>query len=321
MALSEFWNAFPSMKERLTGVTGEIEKVWGSSPDAVREDLKPLLLTPGKMLRPAFLLMAASGGPGKTESLYPVAAAIELIHTASLIHDDILDRALTRRGVPTLNSTVGIKKAVLEGDYLLSKAFQLASDSYHPSLAKALNRTMERLCLSEIDQDLGPGRLFIGRERYFERIRGKTAELFGLAMFAGALLGGKTEERAEAFYEAGIRFGLSFQIMDDLLDYNGSTKRMGKKAGTDLREGIPTLPLILALEGKDPLLTSLCRSPLRMLFSSAIYRKIRKGGYLSEAEKLGRKYLDESLVLIGREDSPDSELFRTVIDRLAKRQY
>ena len=321
MVLSEFWNAFPSMKDRLTGVTGVIEKVWGDSPDAVRGDLKPLLLTPGKMLRPAFLLMAASGGTGKTESLYPVAAAIELIHTASLIHDDILDRALTRRGIPTLNSTVGIKKAVLEGDYLLSIAFKLASDSYHPSLAKALNRTMERLCLSEIDQDLGPGRLFIGRERYFERIRGKTAELFGLAMFAGAILGGKTEERAEAFYEAGIRFGLSFQIMDDLLDYNGSTKRMGKMAGTDLREGIPTLPLILALEGNDPFLASLCRSPFRVLFSSAIYRKIRKGGYLDDAEMLGRKYIDESLALIGGEESPDSELFRTVIDRLAKRQY
>ncbi len=321
MVLSKFWKAFPSMEERLTGVTGVIEEVWQSSPDSVKQDLKPLLLTPGKMLRPAFFLMAASGGSDKWESLYPVAAAIELIHTASLIHDDILDRALTRRGIPTLNSTVGIKKAVLEGDYLLSVASRLAADSYQPGLIHAINRTMERLCLSEIDQDLGQGKLFIGRERYFERISGKTAELFGLAMFTGALLGGKSEEKAEVFYRAGISFGLSFQIMDDLLDYNGSTQKMGKKAGSDLRGGIPTLPLILALEQNDPLLKWLCRTPLKAVFAPFIYRRIKKGGYLEEAGKLGLQYKDECLALIGGEDFPDRELFGEIINQLAQRQY
>ncbi len=235
MTLSHFWDSFPSLKTRLARVADEIEQVWSESPSPVREDLEPLLLTPGKMLRPAFFLMAASASEEDRPEIYRTAAAVELLHTASLIHDDILDNAATRRGIPTLNSRFGIRKAVLEGDYLLSRALQLASGSHDSYLMSAVNRSMEGLCLSEIDQDFSQGSLAIGKERYLNRIKGKTAELFGLSLQAGAHMGGMGEEDSRMAYDAGIAFGISFQIEDDILDYRGSATKLGKPTGKDLR--------------------------------------------------------------------------------------
>jgi heptaprenyl diphosphate synthase len=320
--LSRFWDPFPSLKQRLTGVAGVIEATWEGCPAPFRKDLEPLLLTPGKMLRPAFLLMAASSAKEEDHPLIcRTAAAVEILHTASLIHDDILDNAPARRGIPTLHRKVGIKRAVLEGDYLLSRALQLASDASDPFLLDGLNRAMENLCASEIDQDFGRGGLFIGRERYLTRVRGKTAELFGLSLMAGAKLGGQNRENIRHAYEAGIEFGVSFQIGDDILDYRGSRRKLGKPTGKDLREGIPTLPLIMAREKGDAMTNALCRKPLNVLFSRTLYRRIERLGCLEEAEREGRTYLERSRILMGRLDFPDSLLFGQVMEILAARQF
>jgi len=320
--LSRFWDPFPSLWQRLTGVAHAIEATWEGSPAPFKKDLEPLLLTPGKMLRPAFLLMAASSA--KEEDLPLIsrtAAAVEILHIASLIHDDILDNAPARRGIPALHRTVGIKRAVLEGDYLLSRALQLASEASDPFLLEGVNRAMENLCTSEIDQDFGRGGLFIDRERYLTRVRGKTAELFGLSLMAGAKLGGQSRDDIRLAYEAGIQFGISFQIADDILDYRGSREKLGKPTGKDLREGIPTLPLILAREKSDWMTDLLCRKPLNILFSRTLYRRIERLGCLDETEREGRAYLDRSREMMNRLNFPDKSLFGKVVEELAGRQF
>jgi heptaprenyl diphosphate synthase len=177
---------------------------------------------------------------------------VELLHGATLIHDDVIDRAPLRRGKPTIYASGGAKRAVLVGDYLLAQSLELASKANDNRLVQVMTKGVSRLCSSEIEQDFSQGKLFITREDYYGRIRGKTAELFALSCFAGALLSGADRAVCDDFYQAGLDFGMAFQIDDDVLDYRGKGSRMGKRTGEDLRAGIPTLPLILALEHEGP---------------------------------------------------------------------
>ena len=217
----------------------------------IREACMPLLKG-GKRLRPIlFLVSSRAGGSSSYEKLLPLAAAIELIHTASLVHDDILDASKVRRGVSTANAKYGAQVAVLIGDYLFAKAFEYVADgNYGDEVAAVLSRLVKDLCIGEIKQDRS---LFVipTLTEYYERIRLKTAIFLSSCCRLGALTAGFDRSTVDALTSYGMSLGLAFQITDDLLDFFGDEKLTGKKLGGDLKSGVITLPILRALDSKE----------------------------------------------------------------------
>ncbi len=209
----------------------------------------------GKRLRPLLLCLAAGVPPPESEDLVRAGAAVELVHAASLVHDDVLDRAELRRGRPTVMARGGRRLATATGDLLFSRAFaELALiEGDAAAGVQVLSRASSELAVGELLQRADAWNLEVTVARYLERCRLKTAVLFRAACELGALLSGGDAVALGAFAE---RIGLAFQILDDVLDIAGSPAETGKPRGTDLLDGTVTLPLILAREA-DPLLARL----------------------------------------------------------------
>ena len=200
----------------------------------------------GKRLRPVLLLLIARAC-GKLTPAHPVlGAVVEMIHTATLVHDDILDDATTRRHVATVNSRWDNKTAVLLGDYLFTHAFHLAS-TIDARACQLIGAATNRVCEGEMCQGLNSGNLELTEEEYFDVIDGKTAELIACCCQLGALYSGVSTDMVQSLTRFGRYVGLAFQIADDLLDLEGEERETGKSLGTDLEQQKMTLPLIRAL--------------------------------------------------------------------------
>lgn len=236
----------------LTDALAEVRLLLLASVEDAHSLIKPLLQahisTGGKMLRPALVLLGSQLGESDyQERATRAAAIIEMVHLASLIHDDIIDQATTRRNLPTFYRQHGPKQAVLAGDYLLSRALTLLDDQGEIEFS-ALAKAFTRLFHSELDQDAGEYNFLISRQRYMRRIAGKTASLMALSSYLGAAVTEAACSDQQRLHRFGYLFGMAFQIQDDILDYIGDEESLGKKPGRDLACGIPTLPLIIALE-------------------------------------------------------------------------
>ncbi len=202
----------------------------------------------GKRLRPVLLLLTARAC-GRLTSAHPVlGAVVEMIHTATLVHDDILDGASVRRHVATVNARWGTQSAVLLGDYLFTHAFHLASTLDDVRACRIIGLATNRVCEGELCQGLEQGNLDLSEEAYFDIIDGKTAELIACCCQLGALFSGASSEVVAALTRYGRNVGLAFQIADDLLDLVGEEHTMGKSLGTDLQQQKMTLPLIHLLQ-------------------------------------------------------------------------
>ena len=246
--MEDFWSSDSVLKHDLDLVREQIRNTVDQSHGFIKSLLKGHVNSGGKMLRPALVLISSRlGNQDSRFDAIKVASILEMVHLASLIHDDILDLALTRLGLPTLYAKVGAKQAVLAGDYLLSKAMALVGDSKGDLKASAVANAFGRLCESELDQDAAQGDFFISKPTYIRRIAGKTAALFALSCYAGAATTKAELTDQYRMHRFGYAFGMSFQIQDDILDYVGNENDLGKQTGRDLQCGIPTIPLILAL--------------------------------------------------------------------------
>ena len=202
----------------------------------------------GKRLRPALLLLIAGAFGDRSAHRYELAAVVEFIHTATLLHDDVVDESDLRRGRQTANALFGNAASVLVGDFLYSRAFQMMVGVGKMRVMQILADATNVIAEGEVLQLLNLHDPDVDEARYMQVIRYKTAKLFEAAAALGAVLAGASEAYVEASAEYGRRMGSAFQIMDDWLDYAGDTESMGKNAGDDLREGKPTLPLIYLLE-------------------------------------------------------------------------
>lgn len=223
------------------------------SEDKFIQEICTPLLHGGKRLRPMlFLLCARSKKNYSSEKSLPLATALELIHTASLVHDDILDNAKKRRGVETLNSKYGSQISVLVGDYLFARAFQIvAENNYGDEVSLTLSKLIKNLCIGEILQDR---KLFVipTLSEYYSRINLKTAFFLSTCCKLGGIISGLEKSDVENLANYGTSLGLAFQIVDDLLDFFGEEKITGKAVGGDLKSGVITLPIIRALQaGKN----------------------------------------------------------------------
>ncbi len=221
---------------------------------------------PGKRIRPALAILGArlASPPARLERLpgrangsvgtkaVQLATAVEMIHTATLLHDDVIDGASLRRGLLTLNAKWGDTLSVLSGDYLYSKAFCLLSELKHQAVLSLLSETARLVCEGEVAQIQHRRDLALSTPKYLKIIQWKTASLMGACVQAGALLGGASPAQAKRLGEFGLNFGLAFQILDDTQDLVGDEAALGKSLGTDVGQGHLTLPLIYLREVATP---------------------------------------------------------------------
>ncbi len=225
---------------RLDSILEPVESIWGYTIQG---------LLGGKMIRPNLLILSASFGNAPEEIVYDAAAAIEMIHLASLIHDDVVDKAETRRGLPTVSCAVGNHSAVLMGDYLFAQAFNLlAKYEREYNLITPTTLAIAEMSLGELYQQKQAFDLNVTEEKYFSRIQKKTASLFEAACYLGALIGNLKQKEIECLRKFGTLLGLAFQLMDDISDFSTTKKQAGKPVENDLNSGVITLPVILLLQ-------------------------------------------------------------------------
>jgi len=235
----------------------QVEKKMLAQTDGYNSDLKSalevLLSSGGKRIRPMIILLIGELLHGPDEKLINLATAIELLHTATLVHDDLIDGSLLRRGVPTLNSHWSPPATVLTGDFLFACSASLAAETNHVEVIKLFARTLSVIVNGEVNQ-LFSSRCNSSTEDYYKRIFAKTASLFESSSQSAALLSNASIKQVESLKKYGYAVGMAFQILDDLLDYVGDISKVGKPIGGDLRQGLITLPMLYYMDAhpSDP---------------------------------------------------------------------
>ncbi|MGE5455208.1 MAG: polyprenyl synthetase family protein [Methylocystaceae bacterium] len=215
------------------------------------DHISQILLQPvqgvGKLIRPRLVLMVNGLFAPPNQQSYDVAIAVECIHTASLIHDDIIDQSQLRRGLPSTMALYGAKAAVLIGDHYFATAFRLLASHSLNSILGDLAVVVSDMCIGEIKQDLGLHNPYLSEDDYFSNIYGKTASLFAGACRAGAISVGASPAEVQTLGQMGLHLGYAYQLADDVLDLTANESVLGKPTGSDLKQGIVTLPVIRAL--------------------------------------------------------------------------
>ena len=237
-----------SIRKKLIEVEQYLERALDFDEPAIRESALSTLHAGGKRFRPALTIMTASMFRNE-DNIVPLAAAMEMVHMASLIHDDIVDQADTRRSQPTTNVLHGNRYALHVGDYILTEAINIISRQNNSSrLLKIMGDLDAEMCLGEVEQLRTTFDVHQTIEDYYYRIDRKTALLMATSCQAAAVASDAPEADVETFYKVGYHLGMNFQIKDDILDMERDSKKIGKPAGSDLAHGIMTLPTILVLQ-------------------------------------------------------------------------
>jgi geranylgeranyl pyrophosphate synthase len=236
---------FATMKPELERVEARLEAAAAIEFPAVSELVLGLVRAGGKRLRPLVLLLAGRAYAADADLLVTAGAGVELLHTASLVHDDTVDRAALRRGRPTLNSLLSSGSVILLGDYLFAQSAMLAAATNLPRVVSIFAGTLGDICDGQLREMFVAHRLDQSREEYERRIYGKTASLFAGSAEMGAIIGNAPEPDVQAMRQYGSDVGMAFQIVDDVLDLREGEERLGKPAGHDLTQGTVTLPTLI----------------------------------------------------------------------------
>ncbi|MBN2326873.1 MAG: polyprenyl synthetase family protein [Candidatus Omnitrophica bacterium] len=264
-----------------------------------------LLQSQGKWIRAAIVLLSAKSCGVSSEAARQLAVAVESVHLATLVHDDIIDQAAMRRGVESVQAVWGNSVAVLIGDFLLSKAFKLLLASASVHAQKLLTHATGQMCLGEIKQLRSSGRDGMAEQDYLEMIENKTASLMAAAAASGGRLGDISTRSVECLHAYGHSVGMAFQIADDILDYTASSITLGKEKGGDLRNGKATLPLIHLFQNDGKNVHSILSSPISDEQKiQAMLALMKEMGSIDYAYKVGRRYGErakENLKTIERE--------------------
>lgn len=292
----------------MDSVDREIENIVKLDKDvprgsAIMEGITGLIRSGGKRIRPLMVLVGSRfGSPVDQRKVWRLAAAAEFIHAASLIHDDVIDRSSVRRGKPALHVQYGVSEALHIGNYMSARVVELIStysaqrERYTYDLSSLVTT---QLCIGEYQQLAHAYDYNLTLEDYLEKSRQKTAQLIASCLKIGALAANAANETAERLYKFGEKLGMAFQIRDDLLDFTGTSQQLGKPAGSDLRHGQVTLPVIYALE--DPVLAAKIReigptSPPEKV--DEVLASIEASGALQRSEALSERYLQEAEAMI-----------------------
>jgi octaprenyl-diphosphate synthase len=301
-----------SLKTELALVEAEFERQASSNIQVINYLGEYLRSSGGKRIRPALLILSnyAVGGKGSDENVIRLATVMEMLHTATLVHDDIIDNADVRRGRSSINATFGNQTAVLMGDWLYMSAFETTVKERSLEIIDILTRLTRKMTEGELMQLTTIGRLDISRDEYFDILRRKTAFLFSACCEVGAILGGANDAHREAMRQYGMNLGIAFQIADDILDVTADVEQLGKAGGSDLLEGKLTLPLISLLE-KEPDL----RNVFKQTIQDGIYSQLSRN-------KLGERLTKHHIIADNQNQAKAFALSaRKSIEVLPKTEY
>jgi len=315
---------FPELvADGLAAVEARMRAGWLADLPAVGDAIDRLLDSGGKRIRPTLVLLAGGLLGADRERTITLAAAAELLHTATLVHDDLIDGSQLRRGYPTLNSQMEDGATVLIGDYTFARAAHLAAETESLPLIKKFATTLEIIVNGELNQLFG-STTGDWRRDYFDRVYAKTGSLFELAAESPALLAGSDPDTVRAMTEFGRQIGIAFQIVDDVLDFTGNADRVGKPVGGDLRQGLITLPTIYHLESNPDdtsRISALIEGTLDSDQAEQLIEAIRHSGAVDETLQEASDYVDACLDILERfpPDRPEQlalvELTRYVLNR------
>lgn len=324
-------DVFGTMRADLDRVNARVAQAAEVSYPVVADLLSDIVQAGGKRLRPLLLLLAgrAYDYEANFDRLVTAAAGVELLHTASLIHDDTVDRSALRRGKPTLNSMLSSGAVILIGDYLFAQSAMLAAATDSTRVVSVFASTLGDICDGQLMEIFDAQRLDQTREEYERRIYGKTASLFAGSAEMGAILGHAPESHIAALRRYGADLGTAFQIVDDILDVTGATGELGKPAGNDLRQGTVTLPTIFYLAGQSN--TSAQWQEIEAIVgghaadNGAVddaIRSIRSSGAIDKAVAVAEEYVDrakETAALVPDDETRDllAELADLAVHRVS----
>ena len=284
--------------------------------------LDHLLSSGGKRIRPTLVFLVGNMLGAPEEKLVTLGAAVEMLHTATLVHDDLIDGSLLRRGTPTLNARWSPASTVLTGDFLFARAAKLAAEADHLPLMKSFAETLAIIVNGELTQ-LFAARGSTSRENYYQRIYAKTASLFEMSTRAAAMVSPASDEVIEALRVFGYETGMAFQIMDDVLDFTGDQAAVGKPVGSDLLQGLITLPALYYLENHPE------DDDVRLLKDGGwgnrermerLVQSIRVSDAIAYAQGEARQRVERALTVIDKfhpstERGALGELARYIVDR------
>lgn len=310
--MSGFWKDFPELNNELQLVRDEILKHSQSSDAGFEQALTEMVGSGGKMLRPAFLMLSARFGTYEPQKIRTLAAVIEMLHMATLVHDDIVDDSRLRRGIETVQSKYGKDYAVYLGDWLFCQCFMmLSSHDYTRENLQDISKAIMKICMGEIRQFNFRYNAHMSFKNYLKVISGKTAALFAMSFYAGAFEAGCDVKLCKALGRIGHDIGMAFQVVDDLLDYNGDSEKLGKSAQRDLQRGFYTLPLLYALETQDgAAIEAKLASDLSEEDVQSLLTMVRESGGVSRAKKLADRYTTRAMARI--EALPEHEAKATI---------
>ncbi len=289
------------MEEKFQTLIGQLNKCileqTNSRQELVNLAIEDLVSGGGKRIRPILTILAGRFGDFQERKMLKLASSLELLHMASLVHDDIIDEAEIRRGRDSAQSKFGKKVAVFIGDFLLSKSYDVLARKLSRNSLHRLNKIVRLICEGEISQFEEKFDFNVSVSDYLRRIRRKTALLFGLSTYIGAYESGLRGTLLHNIYNLGLEMGMTFQIQDDILDFTGNEKDTGKKVGRDLASGIYTLPVIYLLMDEEldkQTREILSKGELSDSDLISIDKLIKKGNCIEKSKVLSKKYLDKA---------------------------
>ncbi len=251
----------------------------------------------GKRLRPALVILSAKLGEAQPDHIYNTAMGIEFIHTATLVHDDLIDDAETRRGMATIHALLGVNPAIIVGDYYFAKGANLTAAIGMPIIDVIISRAVMTICMGELLQLTSKRDYDQSVEEYYRKIERKTAALLAASCHCGGIVARLSEERAAALERFGHHLGMAFQIADDVLDYTATEEQIGKPVGADLRQGTITLPLMYALRDAavgPAIRERLAREPVRDDDYDAVVAMVRDSPAVELAERHAHEFADRA---------------------------
>lgn len=291
--------AYSFLNREIEAVEAELEKIVLSEQEILSSVSLKLLQSGGKRIRPVFVLLSGQFGERNHNGINNAAIALELIHMASLVHDDVIDDADKRRGVETVNAVWGSKVAMYTGDYLFARALTAMAEIENPKAHKVLAETILELCRGEIEQIKDKYNYNQGLRCYLRRIKRKTALLIASSCQIGAIAANASEEVQQILYQYGYYVGMSYQIIDDILDFVATEEQLGKPAGGDLLQGNITLPVLFAMEDEE-----LKRRIIEVNESTtkaeieALIKSIKETDAIERAFSISASYLQRALDVI-----------------------
>ena len=309
--------------ELVQEVLEDIFVITKSEDEKLNQVIKKYFSAGGKRVRVLLLLICSKLGDfnNNKKNIIRMASIVEIIHTASLIHDDIIDKAETRRGNITLNKEFGDEFALLVGDYLFSIVLREVSEFENELIHSYLATTLKELCIGELIQEDGLYNLNTRRLDYLRKIKRKTAILIAVATVSGSIISGAKKEDVDSSYRFGYYLGMSYQIIDDYLDFAGGATSLGKEIGQDLVNGNITLPALIAKEKNENLFLDFNRS-INLEKKNVIINYIKNNkDILDETLSISQRYLDKAENSIAEINEEVNKELIFIMNRLARREY